>query len=372
MEELLYTIKKSGRDNYLVTEPDRIPLFEMEYLNRRTIRRNLPLEIAVQGGVTEFWYRLTGCVSLRTMLELKLFGEAELTSLMKEVYLFSKELERNMLNPLGVLLNLDAIFYKEGKNFLFCYHPSMEEELKVGLLSIVEELLTLADYKNQNMVKQLYFIYECLNQENPNYEELQCCPQEVLQETEAPKVCEGSITIEECFESEEVIMESEPKFYQLILREKERVEEKIKIILEGLRRKTKKKWEIYTDLKPVIIRPETTTESPTVFLGTQEKTGGVYCLMEEGETEDKRILLKKENIILGKNSDTADEIIEDESVSRLHAFITKEEGNYYLEDLNSLNGTFLNGVRLAYKEKVCLKENDMIGIGRKTFCFCSL
>lgn len=121
----------------------------------------------------------------------------------------------------------------------------------------------------------------------------------------------------------------------------------------------------------MIIKAEESGENPTVLLGTEGMAKKGYCLKDR-ENEQEKIILINERIIIGKNHETADEVIEDESVSRRHAFITRQEGHYYLEDLNSLNGTFLNGERLGYKEKVCLRENDMIGIGGKTFCFCAL
>lgn len=178
MKEKVYSIKKNGRDNYLVLVPQEVPLYEMDLLNKKTLKGNLPMEIALQGGRTEFWYRLTGSVSVRTMLEMRKFGENELLEFMKSLYLFSLELEQNLLNPLGILIDFDTVFYKDEKTFLFCYNPTADKELKVDLLEMTEELLTLIDYKNQKMVKLLYHIYECLSQENPDYEKLQYPPEE--------------------------------------------------------------------------------------------------------------------------------------------------------------------------------------------------
>ena len=54
-------------------------------------------------------------------------------------------------------------------------------------------------------------------------------------------------------------------------------------------------------------------------------------------------------------------------VSRRHARITMNEGNYYLEDLGSTNGTFINrGKRLAPGARQQLNDGDEIIVG-KTF-----
>ncbi len=54
----------------------------------------------------------------------------------------------------------------------------------------------------------------------------------------------------------------------------------------------------------------------------------------------------------------------DSFASNEHALITYREGNWWLEDRDSSNGTFLNGSRV--REPVILSSGDLIGIGRVT------
>lgn len=55
-------------------------------------------------------------------------------------------------------------------------------------------------------------------------------------------------------------------------------------------------------------------------------------------------------------------------ISRRHAEIFYRNGNYFIKDLGSRNGTKLNDVRL--EEIVSLKEGDRIQIGEASLCFC--
>jgi hypothetical protein len=55
---------------------------------------------------------------------------------------------------------------------------------------------------------------------------------------------------------------------------------------------------------------------------------------------------------------------EEGGVSRLHARIFAENGQYLLEDENSTNFTFLNRQRLAAKTPTALHDNDEIKLGR--------
>ena len=55
------------------------------------------------------------------------------------------------------------------------------------------------------------------------------------------------------------------------------------------------------------------------------------------------------------------------TVSRLHARINKADDVYYIEDLNSRNGTWVNGKLLHYMEKVSLQHGDVIAFADERF-----
>lgn len=79
--------------------------------------------------------------------------------------------------------------------------------------------------------------------------------------------------------------------------------------------------------------------------------------------------LGTEAFIIGKRREEADMVLEDLSISRMHARITREGDEYYLEDMNSTNGTFKNGLRLQPYEKRKLQEEDEITLGKIELIF---
>lgn len=60
-------------------------------------------------------------------------------------------------------------------------------------------------------------------------------------------------------------------------------------------------------------------------------------------------------------------VISDPYVSKKHLKIVEDEKEYYLEDLNSSNGTFLNGEKI--KDAVRIYNGDRIRIGNIEFLF---
>ena len=69
-------------------------------------------------------------------------------------------------------------------------------------------------------------------------------------------------------------------------------------------------------------------------------------------------------------SDAAcDGVINDTTISRKHAVITKVDDTYFIEDLNSSNGTKVDGEFVSYKTKVSLKKNDSILLANQLYRF---
>jgi pSer/pThr/pTyr-binding forkhead associated (FHA) protein len=60
------------------------------------------------------------------------------------------------------------------------------------------------------------------------------------------------------------------------------------------------------------------------------------------------------------NHPKADLYIEKDTVSSRHAVIDYQDGQYFIEDFNSTNGTYLNEVPVNYKQKMKLSPGDEI------------
>jgi len=69
--------------------------------------------------------------------------------------------------------------------------------------------------------------------------------------------------------------------------------------------------------------------------------------------------------LIGRSSEALP--IHDQTVSRRHAELTPDNGAWYVRDLQSQNGTFVNGVRL--RERTRLREGDQIRSGSTVLLF---
>jgi len=95
----------------------------------------------------------------------------------------------------------------------------------------------------------------------------------------------------------------------------------------------------------------------------------VHAAIVEGDTpfsnaslslpDGRRVILGDEKTVIGRLPDCAISL-SDSQVSRHHAEVRRSERGFTVVDLDSMNGTFVNGVRVAEQP---LTDGDVIGVG---------
>lgn len=96
----------------------------------------------------------------------------------------------------------------------------------------------------------------------------------------------------------------------------------------------------------------------TVLRQGEEEYEPHLTLLGMNSRERKSVVLLNDSYLVGKLKSKVDIYIEDPAVSRIHAKIQKEGEDYYIQDMNSTNGTYFNGRRLEIQEKVKLQVGD--------------
>ncbi len=157
------------------------------------------------------------------------------------------------------------------------------------------------------------------------------------------------------------------------------------LIIILMKRKVKVKNEaceaediIYTEPEEWLNNPESkkgeeyegkkgTTEEKTVYMDIgREQERKLYGI---GKFRQQRIFLDTLPCLVGKDKALVNHIITDASVSRMHARFFAEKETVWMQDLNSTNGTYHNGMRLSPNERVILEAEDEIGFGQAQFVF---
>ena len=98
----------------------------------------------------------------------------------------------------------------------------------------------------------------------------------------------------------------------------------------------------------------------------QNETSGKLVLYDD--QNDCRIVVDKPRYSIGKRVAAVDGVISySKFVGRVHCQIVNKDGNYYVYDLDSKNGTFVNGKAVAPEEGVLLKDGDQLKLANVRF-----
>ncbi len=118
---------------------------------------------------------------------------------------------------------------------------------------------------------------------------------------------------------------------------------------------------VYTEQPLPVIDSYNSEE--TVFLEEAD------CPFLKAVNGDETIMISKSEFILGRNPDTCDYAIQNKGVGRAHAQIKNVNGSYFIVDLDSTNGTFINGSKVVANKQYELKDNDKISLASMDYCF---
>jgi pSer/pThr/pTyr-binding forkhead associated (FHA) protein len=111
--------------------------------------------------------------------------------------------------------------------------------------------------------------------------------------------------------------------------------------------------------RPEYVEVEQIVAPPVIF-------PSVALLVVKGESVGSEYLLDTDRAVIGRDS-KCDVAIRDEAASRQHAKLSREEDHFILLDLESANGTFVNGQRIYIPWE--LRDGDRIQIGETVLEF---
>jgi hypothetical protein len=286
-----------------------------------------------------------------------------------------QELGRFLLDEQNILVYPEQIFQDlSNRNFFFLYLPYNEES--DGFMQLFEFLLAQMDYEDDVLVQCIYNMYEKYEKMGEVY--LQAQIFEDVKELEKQEKPEEEIWSEDVVElQKEDVSFGVEQATAAAGREELRAEKKGFFgRLGGRKKKYEEQKNNYRDSMLAAMEGRAVAEDTayveedygrTIYVEQTQETEAIHKLY----TPDGRIaaILEKEITTIGKQKDEVDVVLEDDSVSRIHARIFTDNELVYLEDLNSTNGTFKNGLRLQPYEKRRLEEGDEIRFGKLLFVY---
>jgi hypothetical protein len=366
---------KSLHNNYerihMNVRPDE-KRYQYCILSRGGINGLLECSLRYIDGDSYLYYDITSRQNLTQMFRKRRIDRMWMKDFIGSFREIRRELDRFLLSDSNILWFPEHIYQDLEENiFSFIYVPYLEKENGFG--NLLDFIVDNMNYDDEQLVDFVYKMYEQYEENGDIYLQGRVYEDvKILESRQDDEYQENDIAASDIFGGEITaeLPESRGKVG------KNREKRGIFSIFDGKKNKDKDGGDKYRRPLQLEMDDRIVAEEPLYDTG-YGKTVYIPEPREEGiivrrlYSEDGRILtqLGDESITLGKISEEADLVLDDVSVSRLHARILKDGDDYFLEDLNATNGTFKNGLRLKPYEKRKLMEEDEITLGKVTIVF---
>lgn len=391
--------------------------FALRMLTENVAEGFLKMELRRMDGRAYLYYNISGMQSMEIIYMEKVMDKKAFQAFMWQLHDAIEQSRELFLPGDGICLEPSALFWNLGEEkWEFVYVPGREgEDVEKEREHFAEFLVEKTDYSDRELTDAVYRFYEevCAGRMYP--ESFLDEEREKAREKETERETGQDLTIESWEEGEwetinEFDAEDEPETKQkperggliiilcllwcvsvaltffagrimqeLILpggvvtvlltalllyvqikkrREEEKAEpEKVDVVYreEGI---------LYGAEREEIEKAE---EEKTVYMDIrQDQERKLYGI---GKFRQQKVCLEKLPCVVGKDKALVNQMISDSSVSRMHARFFVEEEHLWMQDLNSTNGTYHNGLRLKPNEKVVLEVEDEVSFGRVQFIF---
>lgn len=367
-------------ERILLDEKPEEKKYQYCILSRGGIKGLLSCSLRYINGLAYLYYDISSRQNIMQLYSRRCIAREWVLDFIWSLGQIRQELERFLLDMGNVLFYPEQLFQDlESNVFSFVYIPYYQGES--GFKQLLEFLVEHIDYEDETLVNCVYHMYEQLEQNGEVYLQAQIFEDaEILNRPAAPSEVvfgdkdEG--TAHEPPEEKEGKGRTDVRLSEEYsdIGETER-KKGLFGILESRKKRNREQRESYRQDMREIMEGRAVAEE-TVYEADYGRT--IYIEEAEAPEEPKGLympggkelaVIDRPVVTIGKRKGEADVVLPDMSVSRLHARIVKEKESCYIEDLNSTNGTFKNGLRLQPYERRELEEGDEIKVGRVSLVF---
>ncbi len=341
----------------------KIPAIAEKCLDEKLMFRKeyqgiLPMEKCYVNGCGQYWYNISGRQALDTYCKMNGITHEFFEMLILSICRQLEILEWNLIDARCLVVDPEYIFVNSsGEEVSFILYPDTKGNFLDELRQLMEYLLTKLNHSDKDGVHKAYRIYHKTLTEGYSIADLK----QTILEARSQKEYILEESIEEPFcdtivEQEEPLLDNREDIFQ-------KIEKKINQLLEHAKRILLYKKENKEEI-PMVVYPEDKIEDvperlhPTICLtAALGEPQGV--LIYEGRGDYPDFELAKGSCILGKNP-RVKLYLGRETISQFHAKFDYYDKKYYVEDMNSTNGTFVNDEMLCYKEQRELVPGDVL------------
>jgi len=345
--------------------------FDENLMLRKKLQGLVPVEKCFYNQMGQYWYNITGMQPLETRCQVRSVDYRFIQKLLLRICEQLELMELNMFSPEILILDPEYIYLSNStQEIFFVIYPGTEGDIMKNIRQLMDYLLVHIDHSNVEEVQEIYRLYELILNNACTIADIKK-EFEHRQEEKLRKEIENEVPQESTneivkWEKDAELGRERPKMRSTLEVLKTKMLSILKIDF-GKRDKPKESEEYI--VYPVY--DEETCDlgltTPTICISTPVNRV-VGKLKYEGDGDFRDISIEESEVRIGKGESVDVKICHD-TISRIHARVTVEDNDYYIEDLNSTNGTYLNDEMLPFRTKRKLKQNDVVKFAEITYRF---
>jgi len=305
-------------------------------------------------------YKVTGKKALNSIYAAFPMGERQIRSILGQLFSVLEKGREYLLSEEDFVLVPNYIFATLPRMTLeFCYVPGYGVPLRDQLEGLFEYLLNRVDYEDKQAVNLVYDCYMFCMREKGGLAEIKKLLANDIENSKVSSKAEEKIPERKLVEP---VQQDTPRKKQSSASYVSWLTEKIFPWRHRDAVMVAEDEEPYEATSSEAASTE--TGDRTVLLSQPQKPAVPELICEQtGEV----VPLQKFPFYIGSAREFADFVPAGEGISRIHCCISKRENNYYLSDLNSTNGTYLNGKEVMPGKELLLSEGDELRVCSQEF-----
>ena len=384
-------------------------------------------------GTPMYYYDITSKQPLSRLAERRKITGTELRTLISDFILVLKQMERFLLDEQRICLNPECIYIDpETCHGSFCLIPGYRSDFSKSFFDLAQYVLDHVDHSDGDAVILAFSMFRESRKDNFGIEDIERClgvEHKIEEVTEFPKQTYEIALVEEDqkmldHEYDIQMLQGESDYrsgkgivFAVVMAVGMVIIPLCLVFILGIHVLIRWKWvvlayeilfavlgiavyyfldvgndrELHTEITDEYGLGELAREIEKEVKETQElqtenhlKTEPEYdlqttLLISQSELSQKRRLISPSDkgeiaveyfpFLVGKNKGLVDMCLNEPSVSRLHAKLEREGAEYYITDLNSTNGTKINGVLLGANERKQIQIGDELDFAGILFRF---
>lgn len=358
--------------------------YDYRIMMHNRIRRLLPCSLRQMDGEDFLYYDISSKQPLERLYEGGTLKAPDLADIIREIAAVQADLGEYMLDESGLLLEEGMIFADvETRELHFAFYPGNKEPGR-QYEGLADFFLGNTDHGQEQAVDLAYEFYRM---SKTDYFVLSSFLPILEKKLAAVKTGWEEESVTEIDRTDRAALEEDFRDTREELAEKEETEKKagekegkkegvFRRLLSFLKKEkgTKAETDISEEWSDMVWDSyeqqlyENGSQETVYFADLDKKERPVQkALCLRAEEGNRKILLRDFPITFGKLKGRVTVVLEDRSVSRIHARVEAVEGGMRIRDLNSRNGTCINGKKLLPNEAEPLREGDMVSFGRERF-----